>query len=362
MTDEILFDIRNHIAHITLNRPAALNALSYSMIKTLDAKLHEWERDKNIYAVTIRGSGEKAFCAGGDIRAVYDSIGNGGELHQKFFADEYAFDYYLHKYRKPVVALMNGIVMGGGAGISQATCLRVIGDKTKFAMPETNIGFFPDVGASYFLPRLLGHLGEYLGITGAVLKAADCLYAGLGDAYLTPELWQKFDGELDNIEWGDDKRWTLVRAVKLMGATQLPDAPLAKLHDAINQHFAHATLPEIVASLRLETRPEYKEWAATTLAAMHTRSPTMMSVTLEQIRRGRALEDLADAFRLELVMLQGCFAQGDFREGIRALIVDKDHAPKWNPSSIDDVKPESIKRFFAAAWHPDEHPLAALGI
>jgi enoyl-CoA hydratase/carnithine racemase len=360
MTDEILFDIRNHIGHITLNRPAALNALSHSMIKTLHAKLLEWERDKNIYAVVMRGAGEKAFCAGGDIRAVYDSVTNGGDLHQNFFVDEYEFDYYLHKYCKPFIALIDGVVMGGGVGLAMAAQLRVVGDKTKFAMPETNIGFFPDVGATYFLSRLLGSLGEYLGITGAQLKAADCLYAGIGDVYLTPEQWKTLDVQLDNIEWGDDKRWTLVRTIKMIGASSLPDAPMAKQHDAVNEHFSKPTLQAVAESLKNETHAEYKEWASNTLAAMQKRSPTMMAVTLEQIRKGRKLDDLADAFRLELAMLQPCFAHGDFSEGIRALIVDKDHAPKWNPPTIEEVKAESVKKFFAPTWHPDEHPLAGL--
>ncbi|MEY4729321.1 MAG: hypothetical protein RL020_479 [Pseudomonadota bacterium] len=361
MTDDVLFDIRNHIGHITLNRPAALNALSHSMIKTLDAKLHEWERDKNIYAVVMRGAGEKAFCAGGDIRAVYDSVTRGGDLHEKFFIDEYEFDYYLHKYRKPVVVLMDGIVMGGGVGLAMAAQLRVVGDKTKFAMPETNIGFFPDVGATYFLPRLLGSLGEYLGITGAQLKAADCLYAGIGDVYLTPEQWQTLDVQLDSIEWSDDKRWTLVRTIKMIGDSSVQDAPLAKLHDAINEHFSKPTLQAVAESLKHETRAEYKDWATHTLATLQKRSPIMMAVTLEQIRKGRDIEDLADAFRLELTMLQACFAQGDFREGVRALIIDKDQSPNWNPPTIEQVNADSVKQFFKPAWHPGEHPLAMLG-
>jgi enoyl-CoA hydratase/carnithine racemase len=361
MTIEVLFDIRNHIGHITLNRPAALNALSHSMVKSIYAKLQEWERDKNIYAIVMRGAGEKAFCAGGDIRAVYDSLINGGDLHQQFFIDEYEFDYYLHKYRKPVVVLMDGIVMGGGVGLAMAAQLRVVGDKTKFAMPETNIGFFPDVGATYFLPRLIGSLGEYLGVTGAQLKAADCLYACIGDVYLTSEQWQTLDVQLDNIEWGDDKRWTLVRTIKMIGESKVQDAPLEKLHDAINEHFSKPTLQSIAESLKHETRTEYKDWAAHTLATMQKRSPTMMAVTLEQIRKGRNLDDLADAFRLEFAMLQACFTQGDLKEGIRALSVDKDQAPKWNPPTIEQVNIESVKQFFKPAWHPDEHPLAALG-
>ncbi|MGB8598811.1 MAG: enoyl-CoA hydratase/isomerase family protein, partial [Burkholderiales bacterium] len=254
-----------------------------------------------------------------------------------------------------------GIVMGGGVGLAMAAQLRAVGDKTRFAMPETNIGFFPDVGATYFLSRLLGSLGEYLGITGAQLNAADCLYAGIGDVYLTAEQWKTLDVQLDNIEWGDDKRWTLVRAIKMIGVSTLPDVPLAKLHDAINEHFSKPTLQAIAEALKQETGAEYKDWATATLATMQKRSPTMMAVTLEQIRRGRNIDDLADAFRLELAMLQACFAQKDFQEGARALIVDKDKAPKWNPPTIEQVNPESVKKFFAPAWHPDEHPLAMLG-
>ncbi|MGB8856430.1 MAG: enoyl-CoA hydratase/isomerase family protein [Burkholderiales bacterium] len=361
MIDDIRIDIRNHIGHITLNRPDALNALSHSMIRTMHAQLRDWERDKNVYAVMLRGAGDKAFCAGGDIRAVYDSLKNGGDSPEKFFVDEYELDYYLHRYRKPVVVLMDGIVMGGGSGLAMAAALRLVGDKTIFAMPETRIGFFPDVGATYFLSRLLGHLGDYLGITGAQLKAADCLYASIGDVYLTAEQWKTLDVQLDNIEWGDDKRWMLVRSIKMIGESKLPDPPLAKLHDVINEHFSKPTLQAIAASLNQETRPDYRAWAANTLAAMHKRSPTMMAVTLEQVRRGHKLDDLADAFRMELNMLHGCFAQKDFQEGIRALIVDKDNAPKWNPPTIEQVQAEEVRKFFVPAWHPDEHPLATLG-
>lgn len=361
MTNELLFNIRNHIGHITLSRPTRLNALNHSMIKSIHAQLRDWERDKTIYAVVLRGAGEKAFCAGGDIRAVYDSLAIGGDSHEKFFIDEYELDYYLHKYRKPIVVLMDGIVMGGGVGLAMAAQLRVVGDKTTFAMPETNIGLFPDVGASWFLPRLLGSLGEYLGITGAPLKAADCLYAGIGDVYLTAEQWQTLDVQLDHIEWGDDKRWTLVRAFKMIGITSLPDPPLAKLQDAINLHFSQPTLKDIAASLQRESRTEYQEWAVQTSSMLQKRSPTLMAVTLEQMKRGRELESVAGAFRLELGMLQACFAAPDFREGMRAVIVDKDNAPKWKPATIEEVKAESVKKFFAPAWHPDEHPLTGLG-
>ena len=356
---EILVDIRNHIGHISLNRPAALNALSFGMIEEMAARLHAWADDPQIHAVLVRGAGDKAFCAGGDVRALYDSFKAGLTAHQVFFAEEYKLDYHIHRYPKPYIALMDGIVMGGGMGISQGAVARIVTERTRLAMPEVGIGLFPDIGASYFLSRVPGALGLYLGLTGVQVRAADVLYSGLADWFVPVEGVPALIDALHRLVWTGDHRADLHGVLRAFGKTSLPDPPLALLRPAIDLHFAKDSVPAIVASLQSERRLEYAQWARETLATIAKRSPTMMCVTYEQILRGRTME-LADCFRMEIGMVHECFQQGDFVEGIRALIVDKYNAPRWNPPALEAVQGETVARFFAPHWAPGEHPLREL--
>jgi enoyl-CoA hydratase/carnithine racemase len=359
---DILCEIRNHIAHITLNRPAALNALSLSMIVELRAALHRFAADPAVHAVMIRGAGEKAFCAGGDIRALYESHKNSDRLHVDFFASEYPVDYLLHFYPKPYVALVNGITLGGGMGISQGSRLRIVGDRTRMAMPEVAIGFFPDVGASYFLSRLEGSLGLYLALTGTQIRAADALYAGLADVYLPPAALEKLDSELDGMAWSgkSTQDWQGDVEQLIRGLSANPGAaPLAAQRAIIEQHFAAASVPALVASLQQETRPEHLEWARQILAVMNTRSPTMMTVSMQQLHLGRTMT-LAQCLRMEIGMATRCFTQGDFLEGVRAMIIDKDNKPSWRPSRLAEVTPESVAAIFEDPWMGTIHPLANL--
>lgn len=317
---ELAAEVRAGVATVTLNRPSALNALTLDMVRGLAQWLDAWEDDDEVHTIVLRGAGEKAFCAGGDLRALHDFV-KGGNDALDFFVAEYALDYRIHTYPKPIVAVIDGIVMGGGMGLAQGASLRIVGDRTKLAMPETTIGLFPDVGGSFFLSRTPGKLGTYLGLVGPNLRAADAIYCGLADLHI--------------------------------GAGPLPAPELQALRPAIDEHFAHDCVAAIVASLEGERRPELREWAVRTREALAKRSPTMLAVTLEQLKRGAAMS-LADCFRMELNLIHGCFAQGDFVEGIRALIVDKDNSPKWRPLS-------SIEPFFASRWTAVEHPLASLG-
>ncbi len=324
---ELLAEVRNGLATVTLNRPAALNALSFGMLQGLAAWLDAWEKDDRVRMVVLRGAGEKAFCAGGDIRALHDSFKAGTRGHRDFFEVEYALDYRIHTYPKTVVAVMDGIVMGGGMGLSQGARVRIVGERTRMSMPETGIGLFPDVGGSYFLSRLPGKLGIYLGLVGPTLRAADAIYCGLADVYA--------------------------------GVAPLPAPELESLRPAIDTHFAHASVAKILESLKGEDRPGYKDWAAKTLEILSKRSPTMLAVTLEQLTRGASLS-LAECFRMELNMIHACFAQGDFIEGIRALIVEKDNQPHWNPGRLEEVERLAIDAFFTPRWAPAQHPLATL--
>jgi enoyl-CoA hydratase/carnithine racemase len=323
---ELLAEIRAGVATVTLNRPAALNALTITMLEGLTGWLESWARDDAVRLVMLRGAGPKAFCAGGDLRALYDAF-NGGRDTNSFFEIEYALDYRIHTYPKPVIALIDGIVMGGGMGLAQGARLRLVGERTKLAMPETTIGLFPDVGGSYFLSRAPGRIGPYLGLAGPTLNAADAIYCGLADQYV--------------------------------GVAPLAAGELERLRPAIDRHFAHETVEAIAASLESERAEEFAEWAARTRAALDKRSPTMLKVTLEQIRRGSRLT-LAECFRMELGLIHGCFEQGDFIEGIRALIVEKDNAPRWKAATLADVGADAVERFFRPRWSANDHPLAHL--
>jgi enoyl-CoA hydratase/carnithine racemase len=356
-TAEILSEIRNHVAIITLNRPAALNALSLDMIHSLRSVLRSCAEDSHVKAILLKGAGEKAFCAGGDIRALYQSFKDGGSLHRDFFIAEYPLDYLLYSYPKPYVVLMDGITMGGGMGLSQGSTLRIVGERTRIAMPEVGIGLFPDVGASYFLSRLPGALGLYVALTGVQVRGVDALYTRLADVYWPAAAIAALPDELENIQWTGDTSSDMRRFVHDRAAPGLAAPSLSVLRPAIDAHFAHSSVAAIIASLERETRAEYADWAAQTAKLMRSRSPTMMAVTLRQLALGKSL-NLAACFRMELGMVEQCFEQGDFIEGVRALIVDKDNAPRWTPATLEEVTGTQVDAFFRERWRGATHPLA----
>ncbi|GLU37379.1 enoyl-CoA hydratase/isomerase family protein [Pseudomonas sp. NBRC 100443] len=342
----VLAEVRNRVGHLTLNRPAGLNALNLEMVRLLRQHLEAWEKDRKVCAVMIRGAGEKAFCAGGDIRSLYDSFKTGGDLHEVFFVEEYALDLYLHEYAKPVVALMDGFTLGGGMGLAQAATLRIVTERARLGMPETGIGYFPDVGGSYCLPRLPGQLGYYLGVTGVHIQAADALYAGLADWYMDSAHIGELDRRLDAFPWTHSPLQDLSALLAELSFKQLGGSQLADLRPAIDQYFGLPNLDAILASLHEESRPPYQAWAQATLQTMARHSPLAMSVTLELLRRGKQLS-LADCFALELHLDRQWFESGDLVEGVRALLVDKDKTPRWSPPSLRELSTERVQRFFA---------------
>lgn len=355
---ELLVEIRNKVAHVTLNRPQALNALSHGMVQGLSDLFTRWAQDDSVQCIVLKGAGEKAFCAGGDIRALRESALTGGDLHQRFFVDEYVLDYQLHRYVKPYISLLNGIVMGGGMGISQGSGFRLVGPKTKMAMPETAIGLFPDVGGSYFLSR--SPVGLYLGLTGITFRAADALFANLADRFLSEDGMVELLARLDRLLWTGDAGKDVARLIDALAS--VPDVPsaLAPLRNAIDHHFRmDRSVVEIVDSLRRERRGEWQAWAEETVDTLEKRSPTMLCVTHEQLRRGLDLS-LADCFRMELGIVQHCFTHGDVLEGIRAMIIDKDGKPAWQPRTLADIDAARIAEFFPCSLLPDNHPLARL--
>ncbi|MEO6678200.1 MAG: enoyl-CoA hydratase/isomerase family protein [Pseudomonas sp.] len=345
MQNEVLAEVRNHIGHLTLNRPAGLNALTLNMVRRLQNQLDAWAEDSQVNAVVLRGAGEKAFCAGGDIRSLYDSYKIGDTLHEDFFVEEYALDLAIHNYCKPVLALMDGFVLGGGMGLVQGADVRVVTERSRLAMPEVAIGYFPDVGGSYFLPRIPGELGIYLGVSGVQIRAADALYCGLADWCLDSERLGALDEQLDQIEWHDSPLKDLQGVLAKLAVQQLPDAPLITLRPAIDHFFALPDVASMVEQLREVTVADSHEWAKTTADLLESRSPLAMGVTLEMLRRGRRLS-LEQCFALELHLDRQWFERGDLIEGVRALLIDKDKKPRWNPPTLQALHAEHVESFF----------------
>jgi enoyl-CoA hydratase/carnithine racemase len=343
----VLSDVRNHIGHLTLNRPAGLNALTLGMIRSLQHHLDAWAVDPGIHAVTLRGAGPRGFCAGGDVRSLYESVKAGDDLHQQFFVEEYALDLCLHGYRKPVMAIMDGLTLGGGMGMAQAVDLRIVTERSRLAMPEVSIGYFPDVGGSYFLPRIPGEVGIYLGVTGVQIEAADALYCGLADWYVDSNMLATLDERLDRLNWSDFALKDLQSVLAKLGVQVLPDPPLDKLRPAIDHFFALPDIASMIEQLHQVTVADSQQWARTTALVMRGRSPMAMAVTLEMLRRGRHMS-LDECFAMELHLDRQWFGQGDFMEGVRALLVDKDKSPRWNPSAVQELDPQRVDAFFEA--------------
>ncbi|WP_339430127.1 enoyl-CoA hydratase/isomerase family protein [Pseudomonas taetrolens] len=342
---EILADVRNHIGHLTLNRPGGLNAINLNMVRELQRHLDAWATDASINAVVLRGAGEKAFCAGGDIRSLYDSYQNNDTLHTVFFEEEYALDLTLHRYPKPLIALMDGFVLGGGMGLVQGADLRLVTERSKLAMPEVAIGYFPDVGGSYFLTRTPGQLGTYLGVTGVQVRASDALYCGLADGFIESGKLAELDQCLDTLAWKTPPLEDLQTLIGTFAVSSLPEPPLAKVRARIDEIFARPDMPGIVAGLHAVSDEHTRDWANDTLSLLQTRSPLAMAVTLEMLHRGRKLP-LEQCFALELHLDRQWFDRGDLMEGVRALIIDKDKTPHWNPPSLDALDAAHVASFF----------------
>lgn len=335
---EVLFSCIGGVGIVSLNRPQVLNALDLPTIRQIAAQLDAWADDPAVRAVLFRSAGGRAFCAGGDIRSLYrDALAEAPELGQ-FFDEEYALDCRIHRYPKPTIALLDGVVMGGGMGIGQGCALRLVTERTRMAMPETAIGLFPDVGASFFLARLPPALANYLGLVGQTISGADALACGLADRLVRSDALDDLPALLARIDADD---WPAD-----VPSGTVPDVFDAQVLAAIAQHFSSDSVPAIMASLAGDAGAGSRAWSAHTLAQLEKLSPLMLCVTHEQLRRGRGLA-LEACFRMERGLMRHCFAHGDAREGIRALLVDKDRAPRWQHAGVADVDPALVDFFFS---------------
>lgn len=370
---EVQTAVSGGIGLITLNRPKALNALSLPMVQALLATLQAWRDDPAVFAVAIRGSNKVGrpgspealfggFCAGGDIRFFHQAALASDPALEDFFTEEYTLNHLIHNFPKPYIAFMDGIVMGGGMGISQGASLRIVTEHTKMAMPETGIGLFPDVGGGYFLSRCPGHVGEYLALTGNTIGGDQAVAWGLADVCVPadslPALWDALQKQGSVAALQD---WI---ATNLVATKQYLTRAEELFDEKLLGAFGLGSIAAIVAALEGQgTKP-----ARAVAATLRHRSPLMLHVVLEQIRRARSMS-LADDLRMERDLVQHCFytahlersgAASETVEGIRALAVDKDFKPAWNPARIEDVTPEMVAPFFVSPWSAEAHPLRTL--
>ncbi|MGE0253857.1 MAG: enoyl-CoA hydratase/isomerase family protein [Alphaproteobacteria bacterium] len=354
MTDEsdVLLERRGRVGLVTLNKPRALNALSLSMIGTMEPVLREWARNDAVGLVVIQGAGDRAFCAGGDIRDLYEQPRD-GDFGPRYYAAEYLLNVLVHHYPKPWVSLMDGVTMGGGVGVSVHGSHRVVTERTVFAMPETGIGLFPDIGAAWFLPRLAGETGMFMGLTGYRLRAADCVWTGIGDVHVPAG---KLPALIDALAGLSAVSNAAIDALLAGFAEDPGPAPLAAMRSAIDRCFSGRSIEEVLGRLGAEG----SEWADSQAKILATKSPTSLKITFRQLREGRCLSAFAEAMRMEYRMACGCWRGHDFFEGIRAVVIDKDNAPQWRPAELAGVRAADIEGYFAPVdGEPDFAAVAA---
>jgi len=336
MTEDVLISTDGRVGRLSLNRPKAIHALNLPMCEAMIDALLAWRDDAAVEAVIIDHSEGRGFCAGGDIRMLAESGAKDGQEARAFFHTEYRLNHLLFTYEKPVAAFMDGITMGGGVGISQPANYRVATEHTRFAMPETGIGLFPDVGGGWYLPRLEGRVGVFLALTGARLDGADCLALGLATHYLPSA---RLAEAKERIAAHPDRIGGILGELSVTA----PPAAITGQIDRINRLFASDRYEDILAALEKDGG----EWAAKELGALHTKSPQTCKVALRQLREGAAMPDFAAEMAQEYAIGSRVVAMHDFLEGVRALIVDKDNSPQWDPPTAEAVTDAWIDAIFA---------------
>ncbi|MGI8944525.1 MAG: enoyl-CoA hydratase/isomerase family protein [Qipengyuania sp.] len=339
-TDEVHIHTHGAAGHISLNRPKAIHALTLDMCHAMSAALSAWAKDDGVQAIILDHAEGRGFCAGGDINLLRNSaLNDGGVSGRKFFHDEYQLNHQLFEYDKPVVAFMDGVTMGGGVGIAMPAKYRVATENTRFAMPETGIGLFPDVGGGWYLSRLQGRIGQFLALTGARLDGAECAWAGIATHYMPSEKLAEAKARIA------EKPDRIAGILSELSETP-PPARIAENADKIARHFASDRYNEIIASLE-SAASDGDEWAAKELATLRTKSPQTCKVALRQLREGGKFDDFADEMRNEYRIASRVLLRPDFAEGVRAVIVDKTNDPKWNPASPEGVGKDLLDAIFA---------------
>lgn len=348
MTQDIATRIEGHAGIISLNRPSALHALTLDMVHAMTDVLVKWQTSKKVKCIVIDHAEGRGFCAGGDIAFLRNSaLNDEGKSGRQFFHDEYQLNHLLFTYPKPVVAFMDGITMGGGVGISQPARFRVATENTRFAMPETGIGLFPDVGGGWYLSRLEGRVGQFLALTGARIAGPGCLALGLASHYIPSEALADAKARIavEDVERIDGILGTL--------AVTPPPSKIVETLFQINRHFASDRFEEILASLDADD----SDWAMREAATLRSKSPQTCKVALRQLAESMKLDDFADNMAMEYRIASRVLTRPDFAEGVRAVIVDKDNAPKWDPARPEDVTDALLDTIFAALpadeeWKP----------
>ncbi|MFK8013539.1 MAG: enoyl-CoA hydratase/isomerase family protein [Marinicellaceae bacterium] len=355
MSELVIFEIINglhgDIGKITLNNPKSLNALNIEMIDAMQGVLDTCEKNNDIKAVFLQGTGDKAFCAGGDVVGLYHSMKETkkGDIPNKasmFFTKEYDLDYRLHKFPKPIISWGNGIVMGGGIGLAAACSHRIVTEKSMYAMPEVTIGLYPDVGASWFFNRMPHNIGMYLGLTGSRMNASDAIYTKLADFYLESDSKADLITKLSEFNWSGDTHkdiHNIIQAQNEKNNIQSPVSQIRENYDDIQNLFKQDGLQEIVNNLT-HSEPKSK-WLRFGQKGFLKGCPITYALVYEQIKRAKHMS-LKQVFDMELIMSIKCAMNGDLQEGIRALLIDKDGQPNWKVKSVQDISHSQIEDFF----------------
>lgn len=343
MSSDVLFDVRSGIGFITLNRPQARNALTTEMVLAITEHLAEWQARDDVRAVLIRGAGDHGLCAGGDVRLMHAGAVAGDDTTAEFFRAEYRMNARIHQFAKPYIAIMDGLVMGGGLGVSAHGSIRLVTERSVLAMPEVTIGICPDVGATWLLAQAPGELGTYLAMTGVSFGPGDAIHLGLADLLLPVANLAAFEGRIE-----DEPLDTVLRELTLPA----PESPLAHEQGWIDACFRHDSVEAILHALGSSAVAQARD----TAALIRTKSPLAVHVALAAVRRARRLESVEQALEMEFWISCALMYAGDGVEGIRALIVDKDRTPRWNPPSLDAVTQEQVAAVFA------ESPYGTLGL
>lgn len=344
--EELVVSRQGALGVFVLNRPKVLNSLSLTMVREMEAALDRFEADASIRAIWMIGAGDRAFCAGGDIRALYDAGKAGDSLPETFWREEYLLDDRISRFAKPILSVMNGITMGGGVGLAGHASHRIVIERTRFAMPEAGIGFFPDVGASYLLTRKADGFGTYIALTGANCGPAETIRSGIADHFVPEGALERLKSDLSALgtDAGHKDVSTLIAAHAAEPASTLDEEQRATIERAFTRDSMDAILLALVA--------DGSDFALSTRQTLLSKSPTSLKVTLELYRQGRDANDLRSCLEREFAVTAGMIAGHDFYEGVRAAIIDKDRNPRWSPADLSGVTPEMVADYFVPRHRP----------